>query len=1099
MSIKLSSTSADPTQIILPGSEHTVLPNADWTLGIAIVWDGNTTSSDNSQPLSNGQTTGCFSMVARPTGRILHCFINGGTTGRAAQANESAMVPGNAYLLIAERRNGVLRTKQCPILSLNPNDGSAVLTSPNTYALTVELPGGGDMRIGARPPGDRRWDNSSARAFFMHGVLTDLEIAKLAYGMDIYEIGKTPKWYVRMNNGNDTADFGPNSLVTSKTGILETGTPIPFGYVSVNSPPTVTKPSIQGSPQVGTLVTALSGTVGGYPNPVSTWEWLRNGALITTTSTPEYVPVAADVGTGTLSVRQVVTSGQGMANATSDPVSVAASANAIYVAPPVAERIFQRINGVAAVPFALTYTGDQPASIEYQLYDPDGVTVRKAWSSMGATIAAGGSATAAPGIPQGAKKYRIAVRTKTAGGAVIATSAVHTDRFGVGDLILLVGSSTAQTWARKSTGNADNDIYSSFNTDGWGIRPEQTLASKMAARITAASGVVVGMVTYGASGTSLTGSQGWLNKTYLHWTRLTDGLNAIGNKIAGAAVAIGSNDAGGITVESKALWKTQIETFVQNLRDLSGVPNLRILWSGLNLRTTGAMATNPDAFDKNCDYIRMAELDMMLTDPNFVVSPSLQFQIVDGVHLTDADYDKQTDLMPYVWNEFVAGRTPRGPRITSLTYQGNRIRVGFVHGNGSDLTPFVDPTGFAAYAADGSALTFAVEKFRSTAIDLVCSGNVARATYMAGRNPDNTRTIYDNGTTALPMFPEMDRVAVAGDLGSAPAPDTTAPVMTGSITVASVTTSGATISCSAATDGVGIVGYEYSINGGTSYTLIANGARSVVITGRPEGTEHQVRMRALDAAGNRATPLSATFTTAVTPPVVTPPAQGGVLASTVAESRRIAFPGGTRVVRFGTQPSSVTPNAPYLQAGKWWATKHPLDERYWVADITIDLAERGTTAMSVEPIVAGVTVLQQPVIQGKLIPVKLGGFNATTNAANFCTFRVTCANGERFDRTIWFKQQAGLYSLSKDADDQSYYVGDIGNDLVDSNTTASAVLALPVGVEVLVPAVIQGSLILVKLGGMDTLPAGVNYCDLRIDCANSERFYRTIQFNRVDN
>jgi lysophospholipase L1-like esterase len=230
-----------------------------------------------------------------------------------------------------------------------------------------------------------------------------------------------------------------------------------------------------------------------------------------------------------------------------------------------------------------------------------------------------------------------------------------------------------------------------------------------------------------------------------------------------------------------------------------------------------------------------------------------------------------------------------------------------------------------------------------------------------------------------------------------------------------------------------------------------------------------------------------------------PPAQDGVIASTVAESRRVAFPGGTRVVAFGTVPSAPTPNAPYLEAGKWWCAKHPLDERYWVANITVDLDERKTTAVSVEAIPAGVTVLQQPVIQGKLIPVKLGGFNAATGAVNFCTFRVTCANGERFDRTIWFKQQVGSWSLNKDADDESYFVADISNDLVDSNTTASAVLAQPVGVSVLVAAVIQGPLILVKLGGMDTLPAGVNYCDLRIDCANSERFYRTIQFNRVDN
>jgi hypothetical protein len=330
---------------------------------------------------------------------------------------------------------------------------------------------------------------------------------------------------------------------------------------------------------------------------------------------------------------------------------------------------------------------------------------------------------------------------------------------------------------------------------------------------------------------------------------------------------------------------------------------------------------------------------------------------------------------------------------------------------------------------------------------------------------------------------------------TAEAGDTTAPVMVGEIEITNVTKAGATLSCEAATDAVGVAGYEYSINGGVSYTLIPNAARSVVVAGRPAATLHEARMRAFDTAGNRSQqPLAKSFTTLAEQPV-----QNAVVATTIAESRRVAFPGGTRVVAFGTVPNAITPNAPYLEAGRWWSEKHPLDERYWVADITIDLDERATTATSVERIVAGVTVLEEPVIQGKLIPVKLGGFNAATGAINYCTFRVTCANGERFDRTIWFKQPVGAWWINKDADDQSYYVADIGNDLVDSGTTATAVKAFPVGVVELVPAVIQGPLVLVKLGGMDTLPAGVNYCDFRIDCANGERFYRSIQFNRVDN
>ena len=463
------------------------------------------------------------------------------------------------------------------------------------------------------------------------------------------------------------------------------------------------------------------------------------------------------------------------------------------------------------------------------------------------------------------------------------------------------------------------------------------------------------------------------------------------------------------------------------------------------------------------------------TSPNFIGG--------DGVHAGPTGLDAMTygdGTTPGLQSVYRAAFGLDAPAAdTTAPVMTGAITVSGQTSSGFTLAwpAATDAVGVTGYEVDNGSGAYASV---GTALTLVVTGKTA-ATGHAVR----VRAKDAAGNYATPLTATATTSVAA---------DTTAPVMTGEITVSSITTSGATLSCSAATDAVGVTGYEYSIDGGTSYSLIANAARSVVVSGRPAGTAHSVRMRAFDAAGNRATPLSASFTT-----LVEQPAQNAVTASTVAESRRVAFPGGTRVVAFGTVPNAPMLNAPYLEAGKWWCAKHPLDERYWVANITVDLDERKTTAVSVEALAAGVTVLQQPVIQGKLIPVKLGGFNAATGAANFCTFRVTCANGERFDRTIWFKQQVGSWSLNKDADDESYFVADISNDLADSNTTASAVLAQPVGVGVLVPAVIQGPLILVKLGGMGTLPAGVNYCDLRIDCANSERFYRTIQFNRVDN
>jgi len=548
-------------------------------------------------------------------------------------------------------------------------------------------------------------------------------------------------------------------------------------------------------------------------------------------------------------------------------------------------------------------------------------------------------------------------------------------------------------------------------------------------------------------------------------------------------------------------FKANLDGFMASARAVPGLENVKFILDTDYWVTGYAVGTSAENGRQQCiayakslhngTTVFCFDSDALITDysnPSATTFKSKyysgsSFTGGDGVHagpigLEDMAYGDGTlpGLQPIMRQAFGMD-TPAAD--TAAPVMTGAVTVSGQSSGGFTLTwpAATDAVGVAGYEVDNGNGTYASV---GTALTLTVTGKAA-ATGHAVR----VRAKDAAGNYSTPLTATATTSAAA---------DTTAPVMTGEITVSAITTSGATLSCSAATDAVGVAGYEYSINGGTSYTVIANAARSVTVSGRPASSAHSVRMRAFDAAGNRATPLSASFTT-----LSEQPAQNAVAASTVAESRRVAFPGGTRVVAFGSVPGARTPNAPYLEAGKWWSEKHPLDERYWVANITIDLAERGTTAVSVEAIVAGVTVLQQPVIQGKLIPVKLGGFNAATNAVNFCTFRVTCANGERFDRTIWFKQQVGTYSLEKDADDESYFVADIGNDLADSNTTASTVLAQPVGVSVLVPALIQGPLILVKLGGMDTLPAGVNYCDLRIDCANSERFYRTIQFNRVDN
>lgn len=98
--------------------------------------------------------------------------------------------------------------------------------------------------------------------------------------------------------------------------------------------------------------------------------------------------------------------------------------------------------------------------------------------------------------------------------------------------------------------------------------------------------------------------------------------------------------------------------------------------------------------------------------------------------------------------------------------------------------------------------------------------------------------------------------------------------------------------------------------------------------------------------------------------------------------------------------------APYFENGKWWIDRDPDDQEYITGDVSARLTDIGSTAISVEAIVGGgVEILEAAVVQGTNMVVKITGH--TDNVDNFVTFRVTCANTVRFDKTVWFKRVDG--------------------------------------------------------------------------------------------
>lgn len=103
----------------------------------------------------------------------------------------------------------------------------------------------------------------------------------------------------------------------------------------------------------------------------------------------------------------------------------------------------------------------------------------------------------------------------------------------------------------------------------------------------------------------------------------------------------------------------------------------------------------------------------------------------------------------------------------------------------------------------------------------------------------------------------------------------------------------------------------------------------------------------------------------------------------------------------------ATSKEPKLVNGKWTLEVDPDDEVFYVADVSQWLIDNATTATAFSPILTGMTDLQPGQTpqgdRGGLLPVKLK-FSDGVFTERSCTFRVSTADGQRFDKTMYFVQ-----------------------------------------------------------------------------------------------
>jgi chitodextrinase len=221
--------------------------------------------------------------------------------------------------------------------------------------------------------------------------------------------------------------------------------------------------------------------------------------------------------------------------------------------------------------------------------------------------------------------------------------------------------------------------------------------------------------------------------------------------------------------------------------------------------------------------------------------------------------------------------------LTPATLYNTKVRAYDTAGNRASPLSLAITT---ATSADGSApvMNGAITISSQTTSSFVMSwpaatDNVGVAGYKVSTDGGNTYADVGNvltstrsGLTAATTY--NVRVYAYDAAGNAASPltatatttaavtDTTAPVMSGTIGVSSINSGGFTFSYSVGTDNTAITGYEVSVDTGTaSYTSVGN-VLSVAKVNLSPSTQYNIRVRALDAAGNRSNVLTTTATTA---------------------------------------------------------------------------------------------------------------------------------------------------------------------------------------------------------------------------------------------
>jgi len=496
--------------------------------------------------------------------------------------------------------------------------------------------------------------------------------------------------------------------------------------------------------------------VTGTPAPTRTQQWTLDGVDISGATGSTYTPITGDVG-HLLRVRQIETNASGSANAVSASGTVAAATGTVSATDLTANRIYQRQSGAATVTFSGGYTSTAPTSIEVQLYGADGTTILHAWSAIPTPTISGGVWSGSVSVAAGGM-YRFAVRSKDSGGVVIATGAVSSNLWGVGDLLVLCGSSSSFYWGTSASGTftADANVRRFDGTNTWQPAGTGGAIITLANAYSANTGVPVAFIEAGVGGSTLAQ---WSYTSDISYLALLADFTAVGGKVAAVLVHVGSNDAANGTVASKAAHFALYHTFVSNVRSSTGQATLPFFVWGSNRR--------PGASDSQFTLVHEAEKDMGL-EPYVHYLQTIDIEVSgDNVHPTAAGYQTgMARMQNAVVGVLGTGTYYQSQSIAAMVASGSTCTISLSGGSATDFTPTSAITGFSASDTSGALTVTSAVRTNASTITLTFNRAVSGTVvikYLYGTNPiASGGGVFGNTTPPIPLNLETEMaVAVA--------------------------------------------------------------------------------------------------------------------------------------------------------------------------------------------------------------------------------------------------------------------------------------------------------------------------------------------------